>query len=401
MKKSIFILAAVAIVASCSDQDTLKKDLQNDNGMAISFTTFTENLTRGNVENSDTTYKWVFFTHHDDFQVWGYKNTSSNAVFDADSVSVTVNPSDASKYDYTYSPLRFWDKAATKYEFYAAAPKDNAGWTFVEPTNENQKNGYFETSSTLTPSNLAATPADSYAESFKGVTDVDKMIAEPASVAYASFNRPVQLNFIHILSRLNVTIKKADNLATQIVKLKKFEVKNLNGSGNFSESTAATQSGNNNRWSGQGTPITYSATTSSDTAALFKIQQTPYYIIESLVIPQDAAIENIALDGKAKNVESVNYVAIESAEEPYFVITYVIWDGTEGHDAEEFTAYYNLATVFTAAAPTTLKFNEGWQNTLNITLQPNQIEFCAEVAAWADRDRAGQNDPAGVEKTIE
>lgn len=390
MKKSILLIAAVALgFAACSDVDTLKKDIQVTDGMAISFSTFSEKLTRGATENSDTTYSWVFYNHHNDFQVWSYKNTSTEKVFDGDSVTVTKkNANSTVTYVYEYSPLRYWDKAAEKYEFYAAAPKDKDGWEFVAPTQEDQKNGYFKTSSELTGTNLAWTPATEYAQSFKDSADVDKMIAAPTTVLYANFNKPVQLNFIHILSRLNVTIKKDTVLSKQIVKIEKFEVKNLLSEGDFDENTTVANlaKGSNDRWTPGSNKVTYAATTATDTAKLFKVQEDPYYIIESLVIPQDAELENIALDGKARTVETTTYTAIESATKPYFVITYQIWDGDTKHKPEKFTAYYNLATVFSGDTPAKLEFNEGWQNTLNLTIKPSTIDFTAEVAAWADNE---------------
>lgn len=452
MKKYLFILATAAIVASCSDTDTFKKDIQNGKGEAISFETFATKQTRA-TENSTADYNWAFFNHHDNFQVWGYRNTNAAAVFNGDVVTVTSDGAQSPTYTYTYSPIRYWDKSALEYEFYAAAPSDpydatnNAqGWNFVATgiTAANivnaagQNKGYFTTKSTLAPSNIADATGD-LKESFKSATDVDKMIAAPVAIPYASFSAPVQLNFIHILSRLNVTIKKdaslepANHKLQQKVVLSSLVIKNLNCYGEFDEHTAPSTAGNNTRWSNQGTPRDYTAY-----AADVEVGTTAKYVIESLVIPQNAAFEVVALDGAehastaatyyadadeynaAKGyksgdqgyVDATGFAALSDAQktktpagtttvkaatdgtEPYLILTYTI---QQTHDAngdglnplptaQSFVVYYNLANAFGLQSGD-LAFNEGWQNTLNITIKPDRIEFCANVAEWSTVER--------------
>ena len=87
-----------------------------------------------------------------------------------------------------------------------------------------------------------------------------------------------------------------------------------------------------------------------------------YYVIQSLVIPQEFEYEEIKLDGSTVETQ------------PYFVITYKI--GTE-----EFVAYYNLAQAF-GATEGKLAFNEGWENILNITIKPTGIVLDATTAEW-------------------
>lgn len=442
MKKYLFIIATAAIVASCADQDTYKKDIQNGNGEAISFETFTTKQTRA-TENSGANYSWAFFDHHETFQVWSYKNTSDTRVFDGDVVTVTSDGANAPTYTYSYSPIRYWDKAATAYEYYAAAPSDvydsstnpngwqfnlKEGFTAAGITNtDNQNKGYFTTNSTLAGTNIAD-GTTSYFASFKEANgDVDKLIAAPKVVYKAYFSQPVQLNFIHILSRLNVTIKKDLILENQTVTVNKLEVHNLKATGAFNESTAASQDGNNTRWTESGNSVTYAAPVNTVvTAAVTSSVQNPdpQYLIQSLVIPQNAAFESVALDGAAKtatdavlftleeynayfgtNLNATQFAElsndaktkipaviaaneITTSSKPYLVITYTIQDGT--NTPEEFTAYFNLAAAFgmdgtneNSVDKTKFAFNEGWQNTLHITLSPDAIEFCAQVAEWS------------------
>lgn len=449
MKKYLFILATAAIVVSCSDQDTFKKDIQTGNDGAISFTSFSQPATRA--ENSSATSKWIFFNHHTTFQVWGYKNTEGTAVFSGDAVTVAADAQAATGYSYTYEPTRYWDKAATTYQFYAAAPS-NSDWSFNGVNSVATQNaGYFTTTSTITGVNLkATTPATSMSDSFKGKSDVDKLIAEPCQVNKAKFAvEPVQLNFIHILGKLNVTIKKdGTKLAGQKVTLKSFEVKNLYNKGDFNESTSAANlsAGSNARWgkASDASAVTY------ESIKDWEVTTSANYIVESLVIPQDAEVELVALDGKYHaHVDAVKYTtlaaynaahsgatltetqwnaltaanqtltgyndaveedvteetfnqllasliispeepeiqAVSNSSKPYLKIVYTIEDGT--HTADQFTAYYNLATAFKGAAEqaSTLGFYEGWQNTLNITISPAEIQFCADVYQWADQNK--------------
>lgn len=366
----MFILATAALFASCVQTDTFRETKTEDYMMPIVFDSYSQATTRA--ENSTADYNWVFFNHHESFRVWSYKNTAAtDPVFNGDTVTVAKV---GSVYSYTYSPLRYWDKAANKYQFYAAAPADG-NWTF-KPENINDANtqnkGYFTTSSVLVGTNLVLVPNQELQNSFKDSADVDKMIAAPCEVVKNFFSNPVNLHFIHILSKFNVSLKKDTILKDQIVTLKKFEVRLLNEKGTFTEGFeeyADSLVGGNSRWSDETeNGVTYASTDS------FVVDTLPYYIVESLVIPQDADYEAIELDGTSDELK------------PYFEIEYTIWDGEDHHDAEKFTAFYNLANAFGMnghADSTEIKFNEGWQNTLNITLQPDLIEFTADVAEWA------------------
>lgn len=407
MKKSLFIIAATALVfAGCSNEDVLIESVENIESVdeVIGFTSFANKVTRA-TENNTADYSWAFITYQPDFQVWGYKNTEADAVFSGTTVTAGGTAPD---YTFTYSPDRYWDKAATTYHFYAAAPATAGMWTFNGVNDKTDQNaGYFTTSSTLTGVNLqSTTPSTSLVNTFKGLADVDKLIAAPCVVEKAQFKQKVQLNFIHILSKLNITLKKdATKLGSQTVKLVSFEVENLKATGSFDESSnAANTAGSNNRWSGWSGAVTYSAKTD------WEITTDANYIIESLVIPQDADAEVVALDGdahaavlyanaaeynadKGASIDDATFAAlstedktkepasdaISATSKPYFKIVYTIQDGA--NSPETFTAYYNLATVFNQA--TSLAFNEGWQNTLNITINPDKIEFCANVATWS------------------
>ena len=474
MKKDFLLIAAAAtMLTACVNLDTLK-DYNNPQGSkndeAIGFTPFAEKATNtkgdNSAENSTAKYIWSFTDNHDDFVVWGFKSNgfrdgktiTENAVFNG----VTVDASDS----YSYSPLRFWDKNAAKYHFYAAAPASpTEGWTFVPDDIENANTlgeGYWTTTATIIGVNLknrAAVTGDNPIDEegpdadlsnyFKGSGEIDKLIAAPCEIiqTYYAKSTPekVHLNFIHILSKLNVTIKKAATLDDYTVKLLSFSVKSVPSKADFNENDAAANQnpGNNSRWN-RGTytsTVDYEALTNLATQEL-TVLTTKNYIVESLVIPQDIRFKRVALDGahhdevndpavyyedyeeytKGKFIEALDedefndildkkdentaseeelaaitkipaileaeFDAVTTDSEPYFYIKYSI-------NGEDFEAHYNLAAAF-GADPTeddpettnvdetgTISFNEGWQNTLNILINPNAIEFTADVAEWA------------------
>lgn len=442
MKKNIFLLATAAIAfIGCSDNEVIKNDLRNNTeGDAITFSSYAQPVTKA--ENSTQTEVWNFFTHHSTFQVWGFKNTAAidKPVFNGE--KVTVAEPTTGNYEYTNEVTRFWDKAATKYEFYAAAPQfalDNTDkWTFVAPSNSStQADGYFTTKSSLNGANLQeTTPSVDLYNTFKSAvnskSDYDKLIASPCP--WTEIGSTVQLHFNHILSKLNVSIKKSKDLADWTVKIKSFEVHNLYKEGTFDEHLAAAdETAKIARWGDTQTnrALVYYAKAANDGWVLSNVEDGTgdngkyLYIIESLAIPQNAGYQVIALDGNARDAvyytreeyntnNSTNYTtdeayegavgaadrtkvaaiaAVDGTSEPYFKINYTL---TSGDFTEEYTAYYNLAAAFgmdgtnvNNVDKTKITFNEGWQNTLKVLIKPDKIEFTADIYEWEDTNPDG------------
>lgn len=371
------IAAAAALFAACSNTDVLKEI--NDQEIAIGFDTYAQKATKA-AENSSKDYSLNLKDHHNQFKVWGYKNTSTTPVFNGE--EVTYNTAD-SKWGYTNN--RYWDKAATSYEFYAYAPASSTVFTFdgVESV-ATQGNGYFKITSAYNKAGKNASPMNDDDPIIVWPTgsgdDVDLMIAAPVSLSGDNLTSAksgnVTLNFIHILSRLNITVKTTssfDGEGKDKVKVTNITVGKMNTAGTFDESTSlqtgVLAGGTNARWT-PSTPndysydMTYTATT------------TPTYVVESLIIPQTAGVEDINMDGSSTETK------------PYIAISYSVYNSTESAH-EDFVAYYNLAKLFNKTGEQTLAFNEGWQNTLNISIEPGLISFDAKVAAWDDMTQVG------------
>lgn len=361
MKKSYLIIAAaVTIFAACQETDKFRNDIQDgsaENGGTIGFTSFTEKVTKA--ENSDALYSWTFFNHQESFQVWARKNNQPlKEIFEGTKVTVTE---ESGVYTYAYSPERYWDKVADNYFFYAAAPAPADGaawaWTFNNGGITNATSidkGYFTIENdkfALNGVNLqsvengGATTALINVFKTAKVTkesteykDVDLLIADETPVAKSFYNKAnpeaVNLNFIHILSKLNITISTSLDATNYDVDLLGFEVKNVPNTGSFNENTANLSTDKKwIRWSLDATPTkvgiptgieAYNASTYTiDTNKKVDVPNnaaTPAkkYIVESLIIPQDMSYERVALDGAqhdAVNQAAVPFASYEAYEE--------------------------------------------------------------------------------------
>lgn len=432
MKKTFLILAMAAIAVSCSNTDSFKDIATQDN--AIGFTTYTSKQTRA--ENSSASDKNSLEDYQTSFEVWGYKNVirSGNAtkerVFNAQDVDWKSSSTPGA---WEYTPIRFWDKTASSYEFYAAAPKD-LGWVMADggdtyaPTAETTTYKISLPSFTLNGAGIAiaseASLPTSVSTSAIMPDNKDIMISEDVTNYYAYTSDPVNLHFIHILSRLNVGVKKDATVlpdANYTVRLKSLMVYQLKADGSFNEALVSgsdLQNGTPLRWTDPSSSVTkidngFTSTTkdANNNVIGAVIGGTNYsYVYQALVRPQNVAFQRIAVDGQAHaarvcaDVNEYNYYLNDGADidatafgalseqektipayvaptDPYLVINYTITPTASGATTEEYVAYYNLASAFGATSGN-VAFNEGWMNTLNITISPAAINFDADVYEW-------------------
>ena len=409
MKRLFILSAAVAALASCSNSEVITEVNEPQvPDKAIAFETFSSNATRESAENSGQTKTDGLFKHHETFEVWGYKDVQSTYVFgkegetdgtkSSDGVQVTGtedNSASPATYSWTYSPIHFWDKNANSYEFYACAPA-TAGFVLNKNEDSKQKDDYFTLSdvtlynTTLSlssknysqfmksgqVSNSIANTGETTADNNPTHINTDYMIANACNVANTNFGDPVQLLFNHILSRLNVTVKKSDNLTNYDVALTSLVVKNIQSKGSFDESRQLTDLnlGTTERWNTQNSPLDYVAN------SLSSVTTTSQYVLQSLVIPQKVEYEKINRDGTTGS--EGNKTLLSNDNKPYIELAYTI---TSGSYTESFKAYFNLAKVFGKSNTNdTVSFNEGWQNTLNIIIDAAVISFTADVYKWDD-----------------
>ncbi len=388
MKKSYLMMAAAATMFAACTQADFVNDIPASAPKAIDFKSpFIGKSTRA-AENSSSNYTLKFSDHHNSFAVWGYKSTAVEPVFNGKTVNVTLG-ADAGSEIYKYDGLVYWDESATFYQFYAAAPADG-NWTFTAPNDSAKGNGYFTRSITLDSTKINQGKG-AHLTSLKPEEGVnqDLLIAAPCKPA---IGETVGFEFIHILSRLNVVVSKKQGLAEE-VRTFEVSVRNMNLYGEFDESKAAADpNGSYARWENLGTPGSYVAT--RDTGVVVQ-EGVERHVIQTLVVPQGVAYQTINMNG----------TDVSDSSAPYLCVEYGIENGTklEGGKTvktfEKFKKYYNLAQIFGVTGvgeDTELAFNEGWENTLTLTIGPKSIDFKATVATWAlgvDKENTLHNTP--------
>lgn len=377
------MLAAAALMfAACAQFDTVN-EVPESEPQAIGFETFA-NLPTKATENTTnpSDYATDLEDHHTTFKVWASKQLADNSYVDVYATPGTVSYA-ASKW--TASPLKYWDKSASNYQFYAAAPSA-ISWAYNESVTDDGSTGYI----TLTSGySLAGTTNDNIASKTNSLTntwlgssgaDKDLMIAAACKVENATYNKPepdaVGLNFIHILSKLNIAVSTTeDNVVLNkldVCKLKNTsasfnENTDINGDSNFDDADkTALQSGSHKRWA----PATGSYTLGLVEADLALTKGDPaVYTHEYLVMPQ---LQTRQDDCKGLGTAPAN--------DAYIYIEYTL-------GGELYKTYYGLVEAFAIAKGGTLPFNEGWQNTLTITIKPDAIVFTGKVATWGDTNK--------------
>ena len=423
MKKNLFIFAIAAIAVSCSNNDTFK-EIDTQEGGAISFETFTTKQTRA--ENSTENTQSALNSYNTTFLVWGYKTIDQTPtyVFGKTAGDNPTYPGQLVEYSdpsWTYSPIRVWDKSASSYNFYAAAPS-TASWVW-DATNNALALNNFVISGTNAVSTVGTTNTASEAIS---VESEDLMISSDKTVAPSQFGSAVQLDFNHILSRLNIGIQKGSEVYDYTVILNSIKIYNLINKASFDEDadlTGVVPAYGTSTDEGYGTPA-YTLShgvearwtkstdaadkfttgqmqyvnaqglevTSSEAIAINNITSTYQYVFKGLVIPQTVAFAQTKLptDATYDATADLNINGSNRADlgMPYIEIKYEI--GTTENSTytkgDDFTYYYNLADVFNGNGNGAFTFCEGWQNTLLITLKPDIIEFTPMVYNWEDKE---------------
>lgn len=367
--------------------------------------------------------------HLDDAQATAYNAKLPGAVAASD-IKEAV-------YDWTYSPKVFWDKSATSYAFNAAAPA-GIGWKFA---NDKISLENFSVDGTSLGASATVDPRAVF-----GPKDI--MISEDIDDWSTYTSTPVNLSFIHLLSRLNIGVRKdATTLSGHIVKLKSITVYRLNSNGTFTESAAnatSTNPGGVARWSAPSTGQAYFTEGNGFSSTDTEVTTDFYYVYQALAIPQtveyasdillngtnaaasekpylnisyeigvnytaeEAAEYNAALDGALAETTSLSSEAaaaynakissgaitgeektvgnaLSAAEANAYNATL---DGAKSTSDErkldDYSYTYNLADMFNEDTDNDIIFGEGWMNTLNITIKPTAIDFDAVVYEWAE-----------------
>lgn len=375
------MLAAAALMfAACAQFDTVN-EVPESEPQAIGFDTYAQLPTRATENTTDpSTYSTALETHHTTFKVWASKQLADDSYVD---VYATPGIVSYAALKWTADPLKYWDKSASNYQFYAAAPSAIT-WAYNESLTDDGSTGYI----TLTSGySLAGTTNDNIATRTTALkntwlestgADKDLMIAAACEVGKANYNKAapdaVGLNFIHILSKLNIAVKTTeDNVVLKALDVYGLnntsasfnENADINGDSDFDDADkTALQSGSHKRWATASGSYTLGLGTELDLTE----DAEAVYTHEYLVMPQ---LQTRQDDCKGLGTAPAN--------DAYIYIEYTL-------DGELYKTYYGLAEAFAIAKNETLAFNEGWQNTLTINIQPDAIVFTGKVAIWGEND---------------
>lgn len=388
MKKSIItIIAAASMLAACYDNVKLNNDpeFQPTANDMIGFSTYSEKATRASETNSVNLYDF-----YKTFDVYAWKNSGADEqnvfnhvpveYFTTDTQGTYVYKTAPAKPStewgaswatsfkgWFYQEIRYWDKLATGYNFYAIAPYEPTPSPALAIANGDSNIKIGSASDTYkisTEKNLAGYPTITNDKKYFGFNK-DYMLADKSETKY----QLVSLNFHHILTKFNVMITLTDKyIGSQPFTIKELDIVGLEDEGYFVYGTNMTTNG----WTTK-SGSKYDIKLDKDfilknvpESVEDKTEYSGYYWIQTLIFPQTLTC---ASPGALKEAPASKYLYIE----------YTI--GTE-----IFKAYYDLAYVFdnTLIAGETYDLEQGSEYTINIKVGPEPIVFEANASKWAD-----------------
>jgi len=391
MRKNIIsIIAAATILAACYDSAKLNNDpaTQPTSNDMIGFSTYTEKATRAADDNSVNLYE---FYKTFDVYAWKSVNTDVQNVFNHVPVeyfttdtqgNIVYKNSPAKPSDewgdswatdtrfkgWFYEEIRYWDKLATGYNFFAIAPYEETPSPTLDIKNSynNIKIGSAtDTYDIETEKNLAINPTITNERKYFGFNK-DYMLADKS----VTQNQLVTLNFHHILTKLNVMITLTEAyIGTQPFTIRELNIVGLEKEGYFEYNTTGmtskgwtTIANSTYNWEFDKDYILKNVPESETD----KTEYSGYYWLQTLIFPQTLTC---AATGALREAPTSKYLYIE----------YSIGN-------EIFKAYYDLAYVFnnTLEPNGTYDLKQGSEYTINIKVGPEPIVFDATASEWAD-----------------
>lgn len=203
MKKSLFIIAATALIVGCAENGIRSNVIEDTNvpiGFGDSYLGKKTKATFGEINDSASLAK-----DGSTLKVWGWKevNGVKTQVFNNQKVEFKSTSQQATT-KWVYAPLKFWDMAAQKYLFIGVAP-DTVDFTLTSDTLVKCEN----ISPVLALFDSAGVsqikPADTEAIDY---LVADKVFKAPKGNAS---DNDVQFTFSHIMSKLTVRVKTTTN----------------------------------------------------------------------------------------------------------------------------------------------------------------------------------------------
>lgn len=393
MKKYFLLLAAGMMMTACSQDPIIEEDPTiNKTDAPMVFGTSMRNVVKASENNGTANKQCDLEQLHNTFYVWGYKKVEGNfdAVFTGNATGtgavgaansiVTYNASSAAEYTFNweYTPLRYWDKGAKYYNFFAVAPAapTNSAWTSEETATGEKMVTFAIADYTLSGKSLKqSAEITNNEDALFGTSTTDNedlMVADDILKNNETHaNNKVNFEFNHILSRLNIALRKDASISNAVVKITELKVVNMKNKGSYQEGAAAQAAaaagiadfdlakGSAANWTPAaltalaevGFKFNNASTAAAPTTTVDELSTKNYYIeanntttaatnilttsynwmYQGLVIPQTIAYKACELDGTNLNKDATDV--------PYLKMVYTI-------DGETFTSYYNLAGCF-------------------------------------------------------
>lgn len=303
------------------------------------------------VDHAATRHDHKLCTHLTTMGVWGWRNglwDNNTLAFDNQLVSYN---SDSARWE--YNPIQYWRKEC-QYTFCAYAPHQAETDATVSIDADTRMISIHNV--TLHGHNLQDIPTQHAKELFADTPDTDWMVARAGQTAVGKAFMGVEFMMQHILAKLNIRIKADSTLlhkryishltADSIV------VGALAAKGDFAQQQTHTpilsvpQEAEVDEWTATDTTLYIKC------AHACEINNTPTYLVESLVMPQ--------------------HISADATVTLYY--TYHFGNGC----SEECRYRIPLTDAFSRFAP-------GYNYTLTFTLKPHRIVFDAGTSEWESR----------------
>lgn len=337
MRKLLLALTTIVAATSCDneihvDEQVLEPEIVINT--PIEFSIFADKGTRAQETNLEA--------YHNTFAVYGTKeNHGMQTVFDK--VTVTYEAGATAPNEWTYSPLRYWDKQGS-YEFIAFAPA-SAPMAYTLSAEGKVTGGKFATTGkyTLIGQNIQdGTSGEEKYVGFVGGTDKDTDIMLADKTAAEGEAKPlVTLNFHHILAKLNVAVKTVSGFTSDII-VKNITITGLDDTGEYTDAA----------WTSSSVDAGYKL--QYDDATGVELSDKATYFIESLVMPQE-------MGGKLT----------------------LVYEISSGSYTETYTYVVDIEDVYS----TYTSFDKESNYTITFTIDPTNdaIKFEANVAEWEEK----------------
>lgn len=364
MKKTI-ILVAVAIAALSCSKTYETKNAPVD-GTPISLSSWSNTLTKARTAGDDA------FASGDKFYVYAY--TSGTATpFEGETVSFDGT-------DWTYSPVRFWNRNYDYYSFYAVSPSEDVAEADL-----------------VNSVTYATGVIVSKSITFAG-NDNDILVADSVKVMKSAYGQEVQLNFRHAAALFDLKVRKGDGLKAldaagqgAIVKVQSVALENINATGTFTvASYDASSAVPTINWASTATasydntkgvvPVSFDSSNPLTVINFLSDSDTQFLINKLIVMPQTFAANAQRL--KISYTITTGSGATEQVE-TFADKTYdlVLFDKTD-YDTDDDTGTgvdYNAGTNVSG-------WVGGVHYTYIITIDAEAITFDATLTPWTTDD---------------